>query len=264
MPTVAQDTAKVSIGSIVGMVLLLVWQYLTSPDPTPAPQPEPTPVVVPVDPAPPVDPTPAPAPTPSPIPTPAPDPLDPDDEPIITARNSRGERLPTAELNALLAASELPPDAYSISTEEVGKRPVVTTVVVGGIGPSPSPVPPTPPTPPTPEPKPTPPTPVDKEFAEVSRIIKAGDPVKAAEVAKAWEAFADVCAIHSPATTSELRKAIADYEQIAFAGTPLAGAFPGFSAAANAGLLAILGNADRPLATGEASAVIKRLAEACR
>lgn len=133
-----------------------------------------------------------------------------------------------------------------------------TTVVVGGE--SPVPPSPVPPQPPAPSPGPV----VDAAFSDVARIVKAADKAKAAELYAAWDAFAAVSATEPPATTKDLREAIARYEQLAFVGTPLAGAFPGFSAAANAGLVTLLGDTDRPLQAGEAASVLRKLAEACK
>jgi len=229
--------ASIAISSFLTALVVCIGYFL-APSPAPSPAPEPVPVV------------------PDP---PKPDPLDPADAPVVTARNSRGERLPSADLAALISASKLDPDAYRVETLEVGKQPIISTVVVGGAGPVP---PPAPPRPPSPQPEPTPT--VDAAFFDVQRIIRAGDKDKAAQVAEAWEAFAEVCAVHPPATTGALRESLAEYEKLAFANTPLAGAFPGFSAAANAGLLKLLGDADRPLATGEAASAIRKLAEACK
>lgn len=136
MPT---DKTKLWTAIGIGLMLLLqVWGEINKPVP-----PSPDDVVI------------VPEPAPEPPAPPVPDPLDPADAPVITAHNSRGERLPSKDLAALIAASALPADSYTVDTQAVGK-PLLSIPVVVGVDVGPVPPGPNPPTPPNPIPVPLP------------------------------------------------------------------------------------------------------------
>lgn len=101
-------------------------------------------------------------------------------------------------------------------------------------------------------------------FTAVRTIMQAADRTKTRVVAQGWRDFAWVVERdQSLKTTGDLRSAIQRFEELLFAKTNLAGAFPGFSAAANEGLTKSLGDEDRPLDRSAAVAALRSLADAC-
>lgn len=101
-------------------------------------------------------------------------------------------------------------------------------------------------------------------FTKVRTIMQTADRTKTRLVAQGWRDFAWVVERdQSLKTTGELRTAIQRFEELLFAKTNLAGAFPGFSAAASDGFKQTLGDEDRPLDRPAAIAVLRSLAQAC-
>lgn len=105
---------------------------------------------------------------------------------------------------------------------------------------------------------------VNDPFTAVRGIMRPADRSKTRVVAQGWRDFAWVLERdQSLQTTGELRTAIKRFEVLLFAKTNLAGAFPGFSAAANEGLKKTLGGEDGPLDRAAAVTAIRSLAQAC-
>ena len=105
---------------------------------------------------------------------------------------------------------------------------------------------------------------VNDPFAAVRAIMQTADRSQTGIVAQGWRDFAWVLERdQSLKTTGDLRTAIQRFEELLFAKTKLAGAFPGFSIAANEGLKKTLGEEDAPLDRPAAVTAIRSLAAAC-
>lgn len=101
-------------------------------------------------------------------------------------------------------------------------------------------------------------------FAAVRSIMQQSGRSERTLIAAGWRDFASVLERDRKLkTTGELRTACQGFEELLWAKTNLAGAFPGFSQAANDGLKQALGAEDRPLDRTAAVAAIRALAAAC-
>jgi hypothetical protein len=105
---------------------------------------------------------------------------------------------------------------------------------------------------------------VSADFSEVTKVVRQGDKTRIPELRKAFEGYAWVIGRADIQKTSDLAAVSAVFERLRFANTDMASKFPGLSTAANNALLAALGDEDRELKPGEAEAVIRKLAEACK
>ncbi len=104
----------------------------------------------------------------------------------------------------------------------------------------------------------------DSSFMAVRSTVAAASSTQRRELARAWSDLAWVIERDQTLrTTAQLRMTLTQFEALLFARTSLAGAFPGFSAAANQLLLTRLGAEDKPIDRSAAVAALHELANAC-
>jgi hypothetical protein len=133
-------------------------------------------------------------------------------------------------------------------------------------GPGPAPAP-TPAPAPAPAPTPTIPAPsaeLQTAVADVKTVMAKADPAKAAVFAKAWLDFATALEATTPiATVGEYKSALSTFINAVALQAQLAGAFPGYSVAAEKAFVAYLGGEDGQLDMTKAKAFAQALAWAC-
>jgi hypothetical protein len=130
-------------------------------------------------------------------------------------------------------------------------------------GPNPAPTPT--PAPPTPAPSvPAPSVALQAAVAEVRAVMLKADAAKAAKFQAAWVDFGTALKVTPPfASISEFKASMTAFINAVAIQGDLAGAFPGYSAAAEQAFVAVLGSEDGALDMTQAQAYVQALAWAC-